>query len=91
MVVSPPPWDLRQPNSMAVQRQRRHNRVRSERWIIRNWRSERIAAAEPTSATLSGKPFLRQQRQIASLRRNLTLGPTGQGGADRAGQNAAKN
>lgn len=38
---------------------------------------ERIAAAETIASTLSEEPLIRQQRQIASLRRNLTLGPAG--------------
>ena len=36
---------------------------------------ERLAAAERIALTLSGEPLLRQRRRIASLKRNLTLGP----------------
>jgi hypothetical protein len=45
------------------------------RWL--SGQRERIAAAETISATLSGKALARQRRRIASLRRNLTLGPAG--------------
>ena len=38
---------------------------------------ERLAAAEGIALTLSGEPLLRQRRRIASLKRNLTLGPDG--------------
>jgi hypothetical protein len=38
---------------------------------------ERIAAAETIAATLSGESLIRQRRRIASLKRNLTLGPAG--------------
>jgi hypothetical protein len=38
---------------------------------------ERIAAAETIAATLSGESLIKQRRRIASLKRNLTLGPGG--------------
>ncbi len=38
---------------------------------------ERISAAEEIALTLSGGPLTRQRRRIASLKRNLTLGPKG--------------
>ncbi len=38
---------------------------------------ERLAAAAEIALTLSGEPLPRQRRQIASLKRNLTLGPDG--------------
>lgn len=38
---------------------------------------ERLAAAEKIASTLSGELLLRQRRRIASLKRNLTLGPGG--------------
>ena len=38
---------------------------------------ERLAAAEGIASTLSGKTLLKQRRRIASLKRNLTLGPDG--------------
>ncbi len=38
---------------------------------------ERLVAAEGIALTLSGEPLLRQRRRIASLKRNLTLGPDG--------------
>ncbi len=38
---------------------------------------ERLAAAEKIASTLFGEPLLRQRRRIASLKRNLTLGPDG--------------
>lgn len=46
----------------------------------RSWFSlqrERIAAAEAIAATLSGEPLARQRRRLASLKRNLALGPEG--------------
>ncbi len=44
-------------------------------WLVAQ--RERLAAAEEIASTLSGEPLLRQRRQIASLKRNLTLGPDG--------------
>jgi hypothetical protein len=38
---------------------------------------ERIAAAEAIASVLRGKALVRQRRRIASLKRNLTLGPVG--------------
>ena len=38
---------------------------------------ERIAAAEAVAAVLSGEALARQRRRLASLKRNLTLGPAG--------------
>ena len=45
-----------------------------------NWLSEqreRIAAAEAIASVLSGKSLAQERRRIASLKRNLTLGPAG--------------
>lgn len=44
-------------------------------WLVAQ--RERLAAAEEIASTLSGEPLLRQRRRIASLKRNLTLGPDG--------------
>jgi hypothetical protein len=49
--------------------------VKSSAWA--SLQRERIAAAEAIAGTLSGEPLLRQRRRIASLKRNLTLGPAG--------------
>ena len=38
---------------------------------------ERIVAAEAIAATFKGELLLRQRRRIASLKRNLKLGPEG--------------
>lgn len=38
---------------------------------------ERTAAAESIASVLRGKALVRQRRRIASLKRNLTLGPAG--------------
>ena len=46
-----------------------------EQWF--SLQRERLAAAETISGTLSGEPLIRQRRHIASLKRNLTLGPAG--------------
>ena len=44
-------------------------------WLVAQ--RERLAAAEEIASTLFGGPLLRQRRRIASLKRNLTLGPDG--------------
>ncbi len=50
-------------------------------------RRERLAAAERIASTLTGESLRRQRRRIASLKRNLTLGPDGlKAAADRAVQ-----
>lgn len=56
------------------------NAVAGEDEQARSWFSlqrERIAAAEAIAATLSGEPLVRQRRRLASLKRNLALGPEG--------------
>ena len=42
-----------------------------------NAQCERIEAAETIASTLSGRAAAQQRRRLASLRRNLTLGPAG--------------
>ena len=44
-------------------------------WVVAQ--RERLAAAEEIASTLFGEPLLKQRRRIASLKRNLTLGPNG--------------
>lgn len=48
---------------------------RPQRWT--ELQHEKIAAAQATMATLSGESLLGQRRRVASLKRALTLGPTG--------------
>lgn len=48
--------------------------------MVDKWMSEqreRIAAAEAIASALSGEALVRQRRRIASLKRNLTVGPEG--------------